>query len=118
MASRTEGDPGPFNRVGDGSTEIQIGAERGRVVMIFRKSVNWVAYDPQNAVDVAKCMIDSAVELGANVQIMLPKRQIKPQVYNTLVTRVGLVMKNQLEKKEHPQKVARQLVDIVLGAIE
>jgi hypothetical protein len=94
------------------------GPEKGRIVIGFHEPIKWLALDPKNAVDVAKDFIDKAVHLGVKVHLQLPQRELSPLKYQALVTRVGLVMKNQLEKKVDPKLVAHQIVDIVLSGSE
>jgi hypothetical protein len=94
------------------------GPEKGRIVIGFHEPIKWLALDPKNAVEVAKEFIDKATHLGTKVHLMLPKRELSPMKYQALVTRVGLVMKNQLERKVDPKLVARQIVDIVLSGAD
>ncbi|HVA19806.1 MAG TPA: hypothetical protein VMU55_06515 [Solirubrobacteraceae bacterium] len=103
-------------RIGSGETEVTVGPEHGRVVLAFPRPQGWVGFDPQNAVEVAKAMIDAAVVCGAKVELVLPRKEITPGQYATLVTRCFFVMRGQIEKGVNLEKIARQLVDIVLGA--
>lgn len=102
-------------RTGTGKTEITIGPENGRVVMGFPNPITWFAMDPLNAAQIGRELINAATKLGADVQIIIPKKQITETQRRVLITRVHLVMKNQLEKHIRPERVAQQLVDIVLA---
>lgn len=90
------------------------GEQRGRIMVVLAPGEQWVAMDPAQAVAVAKDMIDKAVVLGANVQILVPRKEISKAKLSMLVNRVSLVMRNLLEKKRDPQYVAEEVVQIVL----
>lgn len=106
-----------------GSAEIGIGLGEGeqknRIVLTLGATpINWFSMDPQNAVDIAKDLIDKAVMLGFDVQIVLPKREMSKVKRTMLVNRVSLVMRNLLEKKRDANFIAEELVTIVLRDAE
>lgn len=93
-------------------------AQKGRIVLGFHHEVKWIGLDPTNAVAIAKDMIDKATELGCKVHIQIRRPVLSAVKHQAIVTRVGIVLKNQVEKGVDPKKIARQLVDITLSAYD
>lgn len=104
-------------RIGDGKTELSLGVEKGRIVMAFPKPVEWVAFDPANAVDIAKAMIDSAEACGCTVTLQVPRKVVPPIIVEKLVKRVEIVMDNLQRRKKLPKTIATELVHIVLREV-
>ncbi len=94
------------------------GPQRGRVVRVVGEPAKWHALDPKNAALIAVDMLEKAAALGVKAHLLIPRPPLSPIKYQALVTRVGLVMRNQLEKRVDPKIVARQIVDIVLSGSE
>lgn len=94
------------------------GAQRGQVMLVMGEPAKWTALDPQNAALIAVDMLEKAAALGVKAHLLIPPPPLSPIKFQTIVTRVAIVMKNQLEKRVDPKIVARQLVEIVLGAAE
>jgi hypothetical protein len=104
-------------REGDGRTQVVVGPEDGKIVMGFPKPISWLAMEPDNAVQIAKSMIDSAVKLGANVQIVLPRRKLSEAKRTMLRYRVSLRMRSMLEKKRVPDYIAEEILVTVLQEV-
>ena len=102
----------------DGSVEMIIGQERGKVVQRFQRPMLYVTYEPENAVGVAKTIIDTAVALGANVMIQTPRRKITREQRQRLVVRATHVFRSMQEKGKTPAWIARNVVDTILSAID
>lgn len=90
------------------------GEHKGRILLVVPAGARYVAMDPGQACAVGKDMIDKAVAAGAKVELILPKREIKPMVRTMLKNRVSLVMRGELEKGRKADHIAEMLVDIVL----
>lgn len=99
---------------GGGEMEMVVFEHDGQVIMRFREDTSWVAFDPSNAVNVAKAMIDSAVALGANVEIMVPRREVTREQRAKLITRVGHIYRSMSEKNRPLPFIASQVVDTLL----
>lgn len=89
-----------------------------KVIQRFARPMLFVAYDPANVVPVAKQMIDIAVSLGAHVMIQTPKRKITEQNRAVLITRVGHILRMQLEQGKKPEVMSRNVVDTILSYID
>lgn len=100
----------------EGMTEMVIFDNAGKVVMRFARPMLHVAFDPSNAVEIAKKMIDCAVQCGANVTIQVPRREISKEKRDALVVRAMLIMRS-LESRPLKHR-AIQLVDTILSAID
>lgn len=102
----------------EGSCEMIIGQSHGKVVQRFQRPMTYVLYEPANAVGVAKTMIDTAVALGANVAIQVPRRNITREQREKLVTRATHVFRSMQEQGKTPAWIARNVVDTILSAID
>lgn len=91
------------------------GKESGRIVLALAEPSKWISMDPRQAVAIAKDMIDKAVKLGAQVEIVMPRKEVNGTQRAVLVTRTKLVMKGQLERGVKVEHLAEQLVDIILS---
>lgn len=114
-----EGDSLPVKAGTDeGAVEMIISQANGRVVQRFQRPMAYVTYEPQNAVGVAKAMIDTAVALGAQVTVQVPKRKITREDRARLVTRATHVFRSMQEQGKAPAVIARNVVDTILSAID
>jgi len=108
----------PPEQADEGKTEMAIQPEGGKIVMRFREPRHWVVFEPSNAVEIGKHLIDCAVACGANVTIQVPRREISREKRDRLVTRAILVLRSMTEKGRQPAHIARNLVDTILSAID
>lgn len=90
------------------------GPQKGRIVMALPAMAKAIVMNPEQAVAVAKDMIDKAVTLGVNVQVLIPKKPISQSRRTLIVNRIDLVMRRLTEKKRPSRYIAEELVDIVL----
>ena len=113
-------DPATLPAGDEGMTEMVVYPHPAtrKVIQRFARPMLFVAYDPPNVVPVAKMMIDIAVGLGAHVMIQTPKRKITEQNRAVLITRVGHIIRTQLEQGKNPAVMARNVVDTILSAID
>lgn len=102
----------------EGQTEMVIKAEEGKIIMRFPEPQLWIAFDPSNAVQIGKHLIDCAVECGASVEIKVPKREISAQKRDVLITRALHIFRSMQEKNRPPKMIAKHVVDSILSAIE
>lgn len=101
-----------------GATEMIIKPEGGKVIIRYREPRLWVAFDPTNAVQIGKHLIDCAVALGAQVEIKVPRRKITREQRERLVTRATHVYRSLQEQNRTPAQIARNVVDTILSAID
>ncbi len=100
---------------GDGSTEVAVGTNQDRVVLRFPKVVKWIALDASTAARVADAMLGAAIDLGAQIKIDVPEREITPNQIAAMRKRAEIVINNLLERKMKPDRVASEVVDIILS---
>lgn len=102
----------------EGKTEMVLFAHSGKVIQRFARPMLFVAFDPSNAVQVGKKMIDCAVDCGAQVEIKVPRRQISPAKRLALITRATHVMRSMTERGRPPKDIAQHVIDSILSAID
>lgn len=104
--------------IGEGTTQVAVGDREGQVVLQYPRPVQWAALDPQTAVQIAKAMIDAAVNCGMNVEIKAPKPTVSEGLRVRMEARCLMILNN---KREHPEKnpiLAKRLVDTILNLLE
>jgi len=115
-------DPADTMRAGaegaEGAIEMIIAAENGKVIQRFERPTLYVAYERDNAAHVGKCLIDTAVAIGAQVVIKTPPRKISKAKIEALVTRAYHVHRSMTEKHRAPMLIAQHVVDSILSALE
>lgn len=112
-------DPALLREPNDGGkTEMVLFPHEGKVIVRYREPRLFVAFDPSNAVDVGKKLIDCAVECGAEVQIQVPRREISKGKRDALITRATHVLRSMTEQRRSPAHIARHVVDSILSAID
>lgn len=102
----------------EGSTEMVLFANSGKVIQRFARPMLFVAYDPGNAVQIGKKLIDCAVECGADVAVEVPRRAISDQKRDTLIVRCEHLMRSCQEKMRSRRYTAKAIVDTILAAID
>ena len=100
------------------NVEIAIGQKAGKVVLRFFRPIPEVHFDPVNAVEIARQMIDIAVACGAKVTIEVPKRKITKAQRDKLVTRATHVFRSLSEKGRAPAYIAKHVVDTILSDVD
>jgi len=86
--------------------------------MAFPRPITWLALDPLNAAQVGRELITQAVDLGADVRIVMPKRKITEQDRQVLIQRAFLILQGQLDRRVKLPKIAQQIVEMVFSGIE
>lgn len=110
------GSPAPL--IGDGASQVAVGDRDNQVVLQFPHPVQWVALDPQTSVQIARAMIDAAVNCGMRVEIKAPKPQVSEGMRVRMEARCMMILNN---KREHPEKnpiLAKRLVDTILNILD
>ena len=92
-----------------------IKAEGGQVVVVFEKPMRHIKFDPANAVQIGKHLIDCAVTLGMEVEIKVPRKEVSREQRNILVVRAMNIMRSLANKP--PKRIAIEVVDSILSAI-
>ena len=108
----------PVEEAVDGLTDMIIKAEGGSVVMRFPKPLLFVTFDPANAVNIGRHLIDCAVACGADVSIEVPRRQVSKEQRDRLITRAVHVHRSMGERNQRPKDIATAVVDSILSAID
>ena len=102
---------------GDGDVEMVVFHRDEQIIIRFRKPMEWVGFDLPNAVAVGKQLIDLAVSLGANVELVLPRREVTREQRVRLMNRTAHIFRSMTEKGRPPQMIAEQVVDTILSEI-
>lgn len=103
---------------GTGNVEMGIFEDKGRTIQRFKTPVLWVSYDPSNAVQIGKALIDSATKNGAQVSIQVPRRQITKQQRNQMIIRSTHVFRSMSEQGKPPAEIVRSVVDSILAMVD
>lgn len=103
--------------VGDGSSEIVTGVEDGHVVIHFKKTLNWIALEPETAVQIGKALIDNVARLGYDVKIQMPKRTLSPEKYQLVSGRVRFMLLKKRADQEPDEVLARRILDLILSEV-
>lgn len=104
----------------DGMTEMVIfhNPRTGKLIQRFARPMLFVAYDPQNGLQVAAQFLDCLEALGHKVSIKVEKRKITEQQRAVLITRVGHILKTMLAQNRPEPHIARSVVDTILSAVD
>jgi hypothetical protein len=62
---------GKLNESDDGALAMTVGTDNGRVRIHFHKPIQWVAFPPEQAVELAQCLIKVARQLGFSKTVTL-----------------------------------------------
>lgn len=103
---------------GDGSVEMVLFYRADQVIMRFRRSILWVGFDPSNAVAAGKQLIDLAVACGANVELIVPRKELSPEKRAVLTQRTAHIVRSMSAGGRPIDFIAQQVVDSILAAIE
>lgn len=102
----------------EGMTEMVLFTHNGKVIQRFARPMLFVAYDANNAAQLANQLLNRAKECGANIVINVPRRKISKQVRDTLILRAFHVYRSMTEQKRPPMLIAEHVIDSVLSAID
>jgi hypothetical protein len=97
-----------------------VGKDKGHVILKFKDPVDLVEFEPQNAIDVAMAMTDSAFECRDGVKPAgdTLKAELIERHRVTLTNRFAMMIRTmRLDKKRSDWQVAKELVDKALGEI-
>ena len=97
-----------------------VGHEDGKVFVRFKRPMELVVFDPQNCIDVARCMTDNAFEARDGVKPVgdTLKAELVERHRMTLTARVALMLGGLREDKNVSNgKVAQDIVEACLKEI-
>jgi hypothetical protein len=110
----------------DGASQIAIGVEKGRAVMRFPEPKVWIAFDGQNAQQVAEALARAAYEAhygrpppdDRSFIAGQVKARVTGQIRDQMVTRINLILHSLREKKTVSNgMLAMELVDRILSDV-
>ena len=104
--------------IGEGTTQCAVGDREGHVLLQYPRPVQWVALDPQTAVQIAKAMMDAASNCGMNIEIKLPKPVITEGMRTRMEVRAMMILNNKREHTEKTPVLARRMVDTILNILD
>lgn len=109
----------------DGSVEMILGNEAGRVVLRFKEPMNFVAFDPQNAFRIGEAIAREAHRVkfgegppsdGSYIASQV-KARITEELRDRLVTRVAVMLPSLLLANKSHGYLAMTIVDTVLAEV-
>lgn len=112
------------NDADGGSVETAIKAEGGKVIVMYHQPVRLIAFDPQNALELAHMMArcsyearygHAPVDEGHQYLAQQVRKAVTKETRERLINRVKLSMRSLQEQHRHPDYIATQLVDTVLS---
>lgn len=104
--------------IGEGTTQVAVGDRDGQVVLQFHRSIQWCVLDPATAVQMAKSVIDAAVNCGMNVEIKMPKPEVTEGQRVRMEARAAMILNNKRDHTEKTPVLARRLVDTILNILD
>lgn len=110
---------------GPGATTAAVGIRDGRVVVQFPSAVQWVAVDPQTAVDIGEAMARAAFELRNgrqprdNVAVLQDeiKKKATDALRKSMIRRSEIILRQLLERGRNHNYIATELVDRMLQEV-
>lgn len=99
------------------TTNIAIGQRDGQVILQFQNQVEWIALDPQNAVQIGEAIARAAYECRFGKVPEGTKSVLKQETVNRLYNRTELVLRSLLSKNKSNKYIAHQVVDTVLAEV-
>ena len=102
----------------EGATEMVIFSHNGKVIQRFARPMLFVAYDANNAAELANQFLNRAKECGAKIVVNVPRRKITREQRDALITRAIHVYRSMTEKNRPPALVAQHVVDSILSTID
>ena len=114
-----------ITQAGPGATTAAVGIRDGQVVMQFPHAVQWVAVDPQTAVDIGEALARAGFEIRnghpprENTAVLQDeiKRKATDIVRLSMITRSEIILRQLLERKRSMNYIATELVDRMLQEV-
>lgn len=107
-----------FLKDGMGADEVAIGVREGKAILWFPKPCEWIALEPTVAAEVAKSLLDCAVECGARISIQTPKVKVPNEIRKRMQARALMILTNKRESPERDPILAERLVDTLLNMLD
>lgn len=111
-------DPTQSPPTGDSAAAIAVGSMHGKVVLQFHQPAQWIDLEPGTAVEVAKSMIQAAVDSGARVTIQAPRAKVPNAIRSRMEARALHILTNKRGAAERDAVLAVRLVDTLLNMLE
>lgn len=112
-------------QAGPGATTAAVGIRDGQVVVQFPTAVQWVAVDPQTAVNIGEAMARTAFEIrngrppADDVAVLQGeiKKKATDVLRKSMITRSEIILRQLLERGRKPNYIATELVDRMLQEV-
>lgn len=112
-------------QAGPGATTAAVGIRDGQVVMQFPNAVQWVAVDPQTAVNIGEALARAGYEIRhghapqENTAVLQEeiKRKATDMVRKSMITRSEIILRQLLERNRSLNYIATELVDRMLQEV-
>lgn len=104
----------------DGSVEIAVGHESGRVFLRFKEPMHWIACDPGNAIQIAEAMTAAAFEADTGLKPLGPalKASLVQRHRDILIPRIALMLGTLRDDKlQSNGDVALKIMDSVCNEV-
>lgn len=101
---------------GDGKSEVEVGQDRGKVILKFEAPKLWVGFDPENANAVAEAMVSAsyAVRYGKSATPQVMRDYILDRKRTIIINRLIVVMKSMQDQNKTPAYQAGMIADICM----
>ena len=114
-----------ITQAGPGATTAAVGIKNGQVIMSFPLPVQWVAVDPQTAVNIGEALARAGFEIRNgrpprdNAAVLQEEIKAKATdiVRLTMIRRVEIILPQLLERKRSWNYIATELVDRMLQEV-
>lgn len=114
-----------ITQAGPGATTAAVGIRNGQVVMSFPLAVQWVAVDPQTAVNIGEALARAGFEIRNgrpprdNVAVLQEeiKKKATDMVRQSMIRRTEIILVQLLERGRKPTYIATELVDRMLQEV-
>ena len=102
---------------GSGATSMIVADREGKVLIKFPNPVEWAAFEPNVALQVAHQMISAVQNCGMKVEIEVPRPKIPESMRSRMAARVKLILNNKREAAERNEVLCIRIVDTVLNMV-
>ena len=114
-----------ITQAGPGATTAAVGIRDGQVVMQFPNAVQWLAVDPQTAVNIGEALARAGYEIRHghqppdNTAVLQEeiKRRATDMIRLSMITRSEIILRQLLERNRSLNYIATELVDRMLQEV-
>ena len=112
-------------KAGPGATTAAVGIRDGQMVMQFPNAVQWLAVDPQTAVNIGEALARAGYEIRHghqppdNTAVLQEeiKRRATDMIRLSMITRSEIILRQLLERNRSLNYIATELVDRMLQEV-